>query len=275
MTIEEADTSSASAQSVDTSRGPLLVPHEVSRAKFHQQLERFETNRNAFARRGWLLLDHGDLWVEVGFLHQVPMASLSVPVMTACVRIDYWNFDLWPPSVMFVDPLTREPAPPLVRAPDKVSDTEVRDALIDGHPETGMAFLCIPGIREYHSHPQHNGDDWLLHRGLHEGDLAVLCDRIWRRMARNVVGLDIAVKLLPVGSRLDLTLLQGDPDALQRQMQAIQGDAVAAAPPMSPAAAEEPAHDASIGPLPSAVDLPGDDLAAAPAPEPIQEGEQA
>lgn len=258
MTTEEADALSASAHSdvqhADTARGPILVPHDVAQAKFSQQLERFGANRAAFARRGWLLLDHGDLWVEVGFLHQVPMASLAVPVMTACVRIDYWNFDLWPPSVTFVDPLTREPAPPLVRAPDKVSDLEVRDALIDGHPETGMAFLCIPGIREYHSHPQHNGDDWLLHRNLHEGDLAVLCDRIWRRMARNVVGLDISVKLLPVGSRLDLTLLQGDPDALQRQIQAVQGEGPSVpqpAPPISPAddtdgastdGAQPPAH---------------------------------
>ena len=28
--------------------------------------------------------------------------------MTACVRFDYTNYDLWPPSVEFIDPCTGE-----------------------------------------------------------------------------------------------------------------------------------------------------------------------
>ncbi len=206
---------------VGNGRGPRLVPAQVTDAKFAEQLERWRANADAYARRGWVLLSAGDLSVDVGFLQNVPLGGLTIPVMTACVRLDYWNFDLWPPSLTFLDPITRNPAPPTVRAPDRVSPTEVRDALIDQHPNTLQPFLCLAGIREYHNHPQHSGDDWLLHRHLREGDLAVICDRVWRRMARNVLGLSLSVQsLAPPGgqmaTRLEVNLLQGDPDLPQR-----------------------------------------------------------
>jgi hypothetical protein len=197
------------------------VPAHVTDAKFAEQLDRWRANAETYARRGWVLLSTGDLSVDIGFLQNVPLGGRTIPVMTACVRLDYWNFDLWAPSLTFLDPITRNPAPPPVRAPDRVSPTEVRDALIDQHPETLQPFLCLAGIREYHNHPQHSGDDWLLHRHLREGDLAVICDRVWRRMARNVLGLSVGVQsLAPPGgqmaTQLEVGLLQGDADLPQR-----------------------------------------------------------
>jgi hypothetical protein len=35
---------------------------------------------------------------------------------------------------------------------------------LDDHPFTHKPFLCLRGIREYHEHPQHSGDEWLLYR---------------------------------------------------------------------------------------------------------------
>jgi len=205
-------------------RGPRLVAPAVPRTKFDEQLKRWHANADSYASRGWLLLSVGDLSVDVGMLQNVDMGSRTVPVMTVCVRIDYWNFDLWAPSVTFINPITRQPAPPIVRAPDPVGPNEVRDVLIDGHPATLQPFVCLPGIREYHVHPQHTGDDWLLHRHLHEGDLAVICDRLWRLMARNVLGIGIGLQqvsaagALNVPPQLDVQLLQGDPDLVQRQL---------------------------------------------------------
>ena len=37
-----------------------------------------------------------------------------------------------------------------------------------------LPFLCIRGVREYHRHPAHTGDAWLLHRGRGEGTLAAI-----------------------------------------------------------------------------------------------------
>jgi len=221
--VDSAQVTGLARREVDQARRPRLVPAYVTDAKFNEQLERWQANADTYARRGWLLLSTGDLTVDVGFLQNVAMGGRTIPVMTACVRLDYWNYDLWAPSLTFLDPLTRRPAPPPVRATDRVSATEVRDALIDHHPGTLQPFLCLPGIREYHSHPQHSGDDWLLHRQMREGDLAVVCERIWRRMARNVLGMSVAIQSLAsvsgnIANQLDITLLQGDADLVQRQL---------------------------------------------------------
>lgn len=215
-----------SEESEQLDRGTLLVAPEVTRAKFDQQVARWRENAETYANRGWLLLSVGDLCVDIGMVQNVQMAGQTVPVMTVCVRIDYWNFDLWAPSVTFLDPVTREPTAPVVRAPNPVGDGEPQDALIDAHPDTLQPFLCLPGIREYHTHPQHTGDDWLLHRHLHEGDLAVVCERLWRLMARNVVGFMVGVRVQQIAAagtlnlplQFDVQFLQGDPDLVRRDL---------------------------------------------------------
>jgi hypothetical protein len=41
-------------------------------------------------------------------------------------------------------------------------------------------MICLPGIREYHNHPAHTGDPWLLHRGNGgEGSLGFIIDKIY------------------------------------------------------------------------------------------------
>jgi Predicted metal binding domain len=190
-----------------------LVPLAVSAAKLAAELMDWDTNADLYARRGWLLLERGELHVVVAFIAPVTLVGdVTIPVITACVRIDYTNYDLWAPSVTFVDPRTREPARPAVRAPYPEADGP-RDSLIDGHPITGRPFLCLPGIREYHEHPQHSGDDWLLHRASGAGRLAVISERIWQRMVRSVMGLQVMVQALPapIGTQVQVGLAQGTP----------------------------------------------------------------
>ena len=200
-----------------------LVPPEVSAAKLATELADWEANATLYQRRGWLLMERGQHHVVVGFIATVPFVGMfTVPVITACVHIDYTNYDLWPPSVTFVDPRTREPAAPPVRAPHAEAG-ELRDTLVD-NPVTGRPFLCLPGIREYHNHPQHTGDDWLLHRATGAGRLAVICEHIWQRMVRNVLGLRVAVQALPpaVGTQVEVSLAQGDAEALLKMPKADQ-----------------------------------------------------
>ncbi len=191
---------------------PLLVPAEVTRAKLAAELSDWDANSAIYQRRGWVLLERGDRHVVVAFIAAVPFVGVTtLPIVTACVHIDYSNYDLRPPSVTFIDPRTRQPTPPAVRAPG-TSELGVRDALVDGHPLTGRPFLCLPGIREYHDHPQHSGDSWLLHRASGAGRLAVICERIWQRMVTNVVGLRVVVQALPpaIGTQVEVLLAQGD-----------------------------------------------------------------
>jgi hypothetical protein len=38
----------------------------------------------------------------------------------------------------------------------------------------------VPGVREYHAHPAHTGDSWLLHRGTGEGTLHALLHIVYQ-----------------------------------------------------------------------------------------------
>lgn len=176
-----------------------LVDAEVTRQKFREEFALWKAHGD-LARRGWLVLSENlaEPSLELALLARVATTSMGfLPVAVCAMRLRYDNYDLWPPSLTFVDVFTREPSRPQVRA--FLSTPEgPRDVLIDGHPLTQQPFLCLPGIREYHSHPQHTGDDWLLHRPSKEGNISTIAERVWRMMARNVVGLGFSVLALPV-----------------------------------------------------------------------------
>jgi len=198
---------------------PLLVPLRVSRAKLKAELDNWAANAQAYRRRGWILLDGNldDLRVEVGFVSLVALGEQQIPFLSAAVRLTYENYDLWPPSLTFIEPRSGNPAPPPVQAIERVDGGEPRNALLL-HPVTRRPFLCLPGLREYHSHPQHSGDDWLLHRAEGAGRVAVICDRIWRRMVLNVVGVQMNLLSVPgMGVQLNIGIAQGDLNAQVQQ----------------------------------------------------------
>lgn len=209
--------------STPPTHGLLLVPDELSRERLVGELDDWTANAERYRQRGWLLLaqDLNDLTVDVGFLAAVAFGDRHLDIMTTCIRLRYDNYDLWPPSLRFIDPRTGGLTMPPVQAVDRVGtdSDEVRNALL-GHPIEGVPFLCLPGIREYHSHPQHSGDDWLLHRERGDGKLAVICDRVWRRMARNVLGVQVNLaSIRGLGTQLNMSLAQGEADLIPTTIQ--------------------------------------------------------
>lgn len=181
----------------------VVVDPDVTRRKLERELELWRENEETYRRRGWILLGHHDLEVDVGFLGRLPIGAQQIPAMTACIRIDFTNYDLWPPAVEFINPFTGEYAPPPVQALVD-SDEGPRDLIVHSHPETNRPFFCVPGIRQYHDHPQHSGDSWLLHRKSGEGSLATISDRIWRTMARNLLGIHVELQTLPGQLKFEL-----------------------------------------------------------------------
>ena len=180
-----------------------VVDPEVTRLKFERELELWRENEETYRRRGWILLDHRELDVDIGFLGRLPLGPQPMPAMSACVRVDFTDYDLSPPSVEFINPFTGEYVPPPVQG---LVDSEEgpRNLVVQSHPDTNRPFFCVPGIRQYHEHPQHSGDSWLLHRHTGEGSLATICDRIWRAMARNLLGIHLEVQTLPGQLKLQL-----------------------------------------------------------------------
>ena len=187
------------------------VAAAVVAAKVEREHALWQRNAESYRRRGWLLLGHDDVTFDVGFLATVAMPTGPLELMPTTVRFDFTDFDLEPPSVRFIDPRTGEDRMPASRALTPTPEGP-RDLVLNDHPVFARPFLCVPGTREYHEHPQHSGDLWLLHRGSGAGRLAPLCDLIWRTMSDNVLGLNVAVQALPapLGYQVQFNVLQGD-----------------------------------------------------------------
>ena len=174
-------------------REEVLVNPAVSRAKFDREVARYRELEEEHTRRGWFLIkaEYPKVFVVFG------APQLRPPALVFGALIDFTDYDLWPPSVKLVDPFTREPYKDkdlprrLLRqpaAPDVPGDqalagqlplVQPQDLMVAHDPED-VPFLCIPGVREYHEHPSHSGDSWLLHRGTGEGTLHFLLEQIYK-----------------------------------------------------------------------------------------------
>ena len=154
-----------------------VVDPAVSRAKFDREVADFERRRPMHRRRGWWVLNIDFPIVEVAFA----TPNLRPASVAFAVRIDFTNYDLWAPSVLFIDPFSGEVLTRLdqVQAPMFRATPTGQQRLVQWHPDAGQPpFICLPGVREYHSNPGHSGDDWLLHRGRGEGGLFFLVDKL-------------------------------------------------------------------------------------------------
>lgn len=172
---------------------PQLVNPAVSRAKLGRELSAWRKHEADYRRRGWILLSADDLVVEVAFLTLIPMGTSHVPVVVPTIRLEYDNYDLWPPSLTFIDVFTGHPTDsPLPNAWVDGPDGQPRNVLIKN--SVGKQFICFPGTREFHKHPDHDGDVWELYRADGYGSLAVVCDRVHSTLTAFVAGVQIQMQ---------------------------------------------------------------------------------
>lgn len=156
-------------------------------------------------RRGWLLIE-----AEFPAVFVVMAAPQVQPPAVVCgVHLDFTNYDLEPPSVVLVDPFTREPyrarALPTALLRRRVTQVEVAPGqvfeqvsvipLLQAHGAEDVPFLCIPGVREYHKHPAHTGDSWLVHRGEGEGTLFSILNTIHQYGVQPIAEYQIGLKV--------------------------------------------------------------------------------
>ena len=171
------------------------VDPEVSRLKFEREVYRLADQRADLHRHGIFVFGEPTYpIVELIFVPRHPlqvaiaasqssdiklppdappgaiaMAIAAVPSLSAQAfkaRFDLTDYDLRAPSLEFRDPWTDAllPYATMFRALEYEKDRQAHLVLLDDHPTTHKPFLCLRGIREYHEHPQHSGDDWLLYR---------------------------------------------------------------------------------------------------------------
>jgi hypothetical protein len=178
----------------------------VSRAKFDREVAAYRSIEPTLIARGWWLMKAEFPIVEVGFV----TVNMRPAVLLFAVRIDFTDYDLKPLSVRFIDPFTKKillgaemPAPLLKRDPamtqEQVEAARAGQAewmaqplalAMPGEP----AFLCLPGVLEYHEHPAHSGDPWELHRASGEGRMNNILEKIWRHGTDPVIQLGMALQ---------------------------------------------------------------------------------
>lgn len=169
----------------------MQLDARVSRAKYERELARLIDQQDILQSKGIFLLrspsypildfvyvprhplkvaiptvSAGRIILPQGtvLLMQADLPSLAARAFKA--RFDVTDYDLHPPSVEFLDPWTGEPLSyaTMFRALEFEEHRKAHVVLLGDHPITHKPFLCLRGIREYHEHPQHSGDDWLLYR---------------------------------------------------------------------------------------------------------------
>lgn len=167
----------------------MRIDGAVCRAKFDQEVQRLESQRETLAGWGCWVARVAFPVIDVVFVPRAPLV-VTEPMRASSIivvqrpplvdrkvgflaarafgaRISLDDYDQRAPSVVFRDPWTWE-----VLGPEALPAATFLDEgggampiMQGGHPATGLPFLCARGIREYHDHPQHGGDDWMLYRG--------------------------------------------------------------------------------------------------------------
>ncbi len=165
-----------------------VVQPEVTRAKFDSEINKFRLLESENSKRGIICLKAEFPVIELAFTAYL----LKPPAIVFAVSIDFTNYDVEPPSIVFIDPFTRKPVTTkevhakfiktvlgkLQIAPGQFIDANIPQNILVGEPNE-RPFICLPGVREYHNHPQHTGNSWLLSRTKGEGDLAFLIDQLY------------------------------------------------------------------------------------------------
>jgi putative metal binding uncharacterized protein len=141
------------------------VHEEVARLKFEREVGHLSP---AFLRtHRWKLNSAEFPVVDVTFEGTKPLRLVA--------NCD--QFPELPPSVRLLNPEGDEP----VGLPGGIFHQ-------DAHPTTGLPFLCMRGIREFHTHPGHLGETWEQYRDQDGNNLVGLLAQLssaWRKASGN------------------------------------------------------------------------------------------
>lgn len=194
--------------------GIQVVDPAVSRDKFAAEIAAYRLIEKEQQKRGWWMLEASFPIVFVVFA----TPQLKPAAVICGVLLDFTNYDLEPPSVRLVNPFTRAPyamkdlptalfrrqvvAMPALAAslppgmPSVPMQFAQRVPLMQAHDPNEIPFLCVPGVREYHAHPAHSGDSWLVHRGSGVGTLYNILQTIYQYGVQPITSYGVALSVV-------------------------------------------------------------------------------
>ncbi len=133
----------------------------ASKAQFEAEVA--QLSPRLLALRGWEVVSHTFPLLEIVF-----RAEGKRPTM---IRTDFEGWPEVPPSVRIATPERKTLVPPLQGGPGIFNPSQ--------HPATSEPFICMAGVREYHTHPSHVSDHWDRYRTMSGYDLGGIVTRIW------------------------------------------------------------------------------------------------
>ena len=171
----------------------MRIDPRVNRIKYDREIARLADQRIILESRGIFVLSSTSFpRVDLLFVPRHPLrialplppgtpsppqvpagatAMMMVEVPSLAERafkahFDLTDYDLSAPSLEFRDPWNDSllPYATMFRALEFEAQRKAHLVLLADHPTTHKPFLCLRGIKEYHEHPQHSGDDWMLYR---------------------------------------------------------------------------------------------------------------
>jgi hypothetical protein len=166
-----------------------LIDSRVAQIKFDREVEQLLILKENLREKGWIIESTLFPIVRVTFLAN----RLLPPIAALMVDIDFTNYNLWPPSVRFLHPATLQPI--IWSGLQKVGQGNIQNVIVNSHPITLEPFLCIQGVREYHTHPQHDGNSWDLHRYSGQGTLFFLLDKIYEFCIDTIKSYSITIQV--------------------------------------------------------------------------------
>ncbi len=177
---------------------------EVTLTKYNEEIGDFHKVSDVWREKGVFLIHESYPVVE--FMFTTP--KTRPPAVAFAVRIDFTNYDIEPPSLKFICPFTKK-----ILARDEVllrfiqvnkqsdnvdqaiqNQSQLQD-LLQSH-QNKTPFFCIPGIKEYHDHPAHTGDSWLLYRKKGEGSLGFILDQLYNHSIPFIKGYQLGIQVL-------------------------------------------------------------------------------
>ena len=165
----------------------MFVDPAISRNKFDREIAQFRAERLMHHRRGVWLMDA--TFPDALFIFTATQTKPHAMVAFGAV-INFDNYDVEPPSVSLVHPVTldklkkrelphdfRTRIQHVMVAPGQVM--EVADQFLAvGFDDEKPPFICLQGVREYHKHPAHDGDSWWLYRKSGKGTLSYIVEQL-------------------------------------------------------------------------------------------------
>lgn len=143
---------------------------EVSEELFLQGVTQFLDNPVLLMDRGWLILESMYPRFTITMHHR----------RTGKLRTFQFTFDDWndlPPAQTIVDPDTRQPVPgnqwPQYQSYWHQSGWSNTPLITTPQP-----FMCMPGIREYHTHHAHGQDKWENYKGSEDYSLVGIVSQV-------------------------------------------------------------------------------------------------